>query len=104
MLYMASAFDFTERRDIPGNAERHYLDYHVPLARRLPGLRHYVIGRLVGTRSIPAEHARGAILAFESLEALRAAYRSPVGIELRADEERLIAQPRVILVDGEEVV
>ncbi len=72
MLYMASAFDFTERCDIPGDAERHYLDYHVPLARRLPGLRHYVIGRLVGMRSIPAEHARGAILAFESLEALRA--------------------------------
>ena len=26
-------------------AERHYLEYHVPLARRLPGLRHYVIGK-----------------------------------------------------------
>lgn len=76
----------------------------MPLACRLPGLRRYVIGPLLGTRSIPAERARGAILAFDSLDAPRAAYRSPIGVELRADEERLIAEPRVILIDGEEIL
>lgn len=104
MLYMATAFDWRRDHLAGEEAERHYREYHVPLARRLPGLRRYVIGPLVGTRTIPADRARGAILAFDSLDALRAAYRSPVGTELRADEQRLIAEPRVILIDGEEIV
>jgi uncharacterized protein (TIGR02118 family) len=104
MLYMATAFNFTRDRFSLEEAERHYRDLHVPLASRLPGLRRYVMGPLVGTRSIPAERARGAILAFDDLAALRAAYRSPLGVELRADEDRLITDARVILIDGTEIV
>lgn len=51
-----------------------------------------------------AERHRGAILAFDSVEALRAAYRSPVGVELRGDEQRLLAVPRALLIDGQEVL
>ena len=101
---MATAFDFHERGGTLADAERHYRDYHVPLARRLPGLRGYVIGPLAGTRSMPAERTRGAVLVFDTLDDLRAAYRSPIGVELRADEEQLIARPRVVLIDGEEIV
>jgi uncharacterized protein (TIGR02118 family) len=104
MLYMATAFDFNERLYGHEEAERHYRDYHVPLARSLPGLRGYAIGRLIATRSIPAERERGALLVFDDLAALRAAYHSPVGTALRADEDQLIAQPRVILIDGEVIV
>lgn len=104
MVYLASAFDFDPTRFTAADAERHYHDYHVPLASRLPGLRRYVIGPLVGTRTIAADRARGAILAFDTLEALRAAYRSPVGAELRADEDRLITAARVMLIDGTEIV
>lgn len=104
MLYFATAFDFDPSRFTPAEAERHYRDYHVPLASRLPGLRRYIVGPLVATRAIPADRTRGAILAFDSVEALRAAYRSPVGAELRADEERLIRQARVMLLDGEEIL
>jgi len=104
MLYLATAFDFDAARFTAVEAERHYRDYHVPLARRLPGLRRYAVGPLVATRAMPVDRARGAILAFDSLDALRAAYRSPVGTELRADEERLIRQARVVLIDGEEIV
>jgi uncharacterized protein (TIGR02118 family) len=104
MLYMVSAFDFRIDRFTLEQAGRHYLEHHVPLARRLPGLRRYVIGPLAATRTIPAARSRGAILAFDSLEGLRAAYASPVGRDLRADEERLIAEPRTLLIAGEEVL
>lgn len=104
MLYMVGTFNFNPREFTLQDAERHYRDYHVPLARRLPGLRRYVIGPLVATRTVTADRVRGAILGFDSLEALREAYRSPVGQELRADERRLIAEPRAILLAGEEIV
>lgn len=104
MLYMIGSFDFNPERFTLEEAERHYRDYHVPLARRLPGIRRYVIGRLVQTRTVPAERYRSAILGFDSLEALRAAYASPVGQDLRADEERLIARPQALLLSGEEVL
>lgn len=104
MLYLVGTFNFKQEGFSLEEAERHYREYHVPLARRLPGLRRYVIGPLVATRTIPAERARGAILGFESLEALRAAYGSAVGKELRADEDRLIAEPRGVLIAGEEIL
>jgi len=104
MLYMVGSFDFNRERFALEEAERHYREYHVPLARRLPGLRRYVIGPLVATRTVPAERRRAAILGFDSLEALRAAYGSAIGQELRADEQRLIAEPRALLLAGEEIL
>lgn len=84
-------------------AERHYLDYHVPLARRLPGLRQYVIGRPADFAGTAAARDRAAILVFDDREALRAAYRSEVGRELRQDEKRLIADALTTFVEAEEV-
>ncbi len=104
MIYMVGTFNFNPNAYTPEEAERHYLEYHVPLAKRLPGLRRYEIGRLVETRTFPAERHRGAILGFDSVEALRAAYRSAVGAELRADEQRLLAEPRAILIDGQNML
>ena len=63
-----------------------------------------MLGHLVETRTVHAERYRSAILGFDSLDALRAAYASPVGQELRADEERLIARPQALLLSGEKVV
>jgi len=104
MIYMVGTFNFDEDAFPHEAAERHYLEHHVPLARRLPGLRRYTIGRLIETRAIPATQYRGAILAFDSVEALRDAYRSPIGVELRADEQRLLSDPRALLIDGHEIL
>jgi uncharacterized protein (TIGR02118 family) len=103
MFYMIGTFDLALPGRTPAEAERYYLAHHVPLAQRLPGLRAYTIGTLAATTAIRAERDRGAILAFDSEEAWRAAYRSPVGRELRADEARLIANPSVVLIRGQEV-
>lgn len=104
MLYLVGTFNFDREHFSLEEAERHYRDYHVPLARRLPGLQRYVIGKLLETPTVRAERYRGAILGFDTLDALRAAYASPVGRELRQDEKRLIADPRAILIEGETVV
>jgi hypothetical protein len=38
MFYMIGAFSFDQTRYPAGAAKRHYLEYHAPLARPLPGL------------------------------------------------------------------
>lgn len=85
-------------------AERHYLEYHVPLARRLPGLRQYVIGRAVDFAAARADRQRAAILVFDDADAMRAAYRSEVGRELRADEKRLVADAIVTFAEAQQIL
>jgi uncharacterized protein (TIGR02118 family) len=104
MFYMIGTFDLALPGKTPAEAEHYYLDHHVSLAKQLPGLRAYTIGTLAATPTIRAERHRGAILTFDSEAAWRAAYRSPVGHALRADEARLIADPRVVLIRGQEML
>lgn len=66
--------------------DRHYFDIHVPLAKKLPGLRTYEvnaspISMLVNTRSI---HRIG-MLHFDDLAAIQTAFASPQGQEAAAD-------------------
>lgn len=97
-LLMAAEFDLhVEKagfRDV-ATAEQRYLGEHTRIARRLPGLRHYMIGRLVEAAGQRPDRLRLALLAFDDAEALRAAYRSPVGAELIKDEDATIANARV---------
>jgi hypothetical protein len=91
-------------------AEQYYLDYHVGLVRRLPNLRHYMIskyqvsskiGTLAASRELPIRNPlRMAIVVFDSFDILCEAYRSPVGQELRKDEEATIANPRVYRIEA----
>lgn len=104
MLYMIASFDFNvEAYGSREAALRYYLDHHVPLARRLPGLRRYVIGPPVAVGPAGARHQRAAILVFDDAAALREAYRSEVGRALREDEKRLIGPADVTYVTGEDV-
>jgi uncharacterized protein (TIGR02118 family) len=104
MLYMIASFDFNVApygsREA---AERHYLERHVPLARRLPGLRRYVIGRPSAVGGAGTSRERAAILVFDDVEALRQAYRSEVGRALREDEKRLIGAADVVYFTGDDV-
>ena len=93
---MAAEFDLEQNAGKEA-AERHYLDTHTHIARRLPGLRNYIIGKLDPKN---ADRYRIAILTFDSLEALRDAYRSPIGRELVRDEEATIRNARVWRLDA----
>jgi uncharacterized protein (TIGR02118 family) len=77
-------------------AEKRYREHHTGIARRLPGLRNYMIGKL----GAGADRYRIAILAFDSLDAFKDAYRSPVGAELIRDEEATIRDARVYRLDA----
>ncbi|HLX04191.1 MAG TPA: EthD family reductase, partial [Candidatus Binatus sp.] len=91
---MVAEFDLEQGAGLDA-AERRYLGTHVSIARRLPGLRNYIIGKLIKTPGIEDCRYRMAILAFDSLEAYRAAYASPAGRELLKDEEATIRNARV---------
>jgi uncharacterized protein (TIGR02118 family) len=89
--------------------EEHYLDYHVDVARRLPNLRHYMISKYQLSRMATAETGanlrmrnplRMAMLVFDSFEALREAYYSPIGQELMKDQEASISNARFYRIDA----
>lgn len=77
-------------------AEKRYREHHTSIARRLPGLRNYIIGKLGPSD----DRYRIAMLAFDSVAAFKAAYASPVGAELIKDEEATIRDARVHRLDA----
>jgi uncharacterized protein (TIGR02118 family) len=80
----------------PEAAEKRYREHHTSIARRLPGLRNYLIGKL----GAKADRYRLAILAFDSIEAFKHAYQSPVGAELIKDENETIHDARVLRLEA----
>ncbi|WP_395295376.1 EthD family reductase [Kitasatospora hibisci] len=73
----------------PAAFDRHYRDVHLPLARRLPGLRRYALGRdLVAVRGGGPLHLT-AELEWDSVDELRAAFASPEGQACAADAAHL---------------
>jgi uncharacterized protein (TIGR02118 family) len=96
---MVAEFDLVQGAGVDA-AEKHYLGTHVSIARRLPGLRNYIIGKLIKTPGIEDSRYRMATLVFDSLGAYRAAYASPAGRELLKDEEATIRNARVYRLDA----
>jgi uncharacterized protein (TIGR02118 family) len=96
---MVAEFDLVQGAGVDA-AEKHYLGTHVSIARRLPGLRNYIIGKLNKTPGIADSRYRMATLVFDSLDAYRAAYASPAGRELLKDEEATIRNARVYRLDA----
>ena len=96
---MVAEFDLEKSAGIEA-AEKHYLGAHVSIARELPGLRNYIIGKLIKTVGIEDSRYRMATLVFDSLDAYRAAYASPAGRELLKDEAATIRNARVYRLDA----
>jgi uncharacterized protein (TIGR02118 family) len=72
----------------PEAFDRHYREVHIPLGRRLPGLRRYVIGRdAAAVRGAP--YYLVAELEWETMDELRGAFASPEGRATAADAARL---------------
>jgi len=96
---MVAEFDL-EQSAGAATAEDRYLSKHTGIARRLPGLRNYIIGKLAQMPGSDVSRNRMAILVFDSLEAYREAYASPVGAELLKDEEATIRNAQVWRLDA----
>jgi uncharacterized protein (TIGR02118 family) len=78
-----------EKPDDPETCDRQYREVHIPLGRRLPGLRRYTVAR-------DATAVRGGVpyyliaeLVWETMDDLRAAFASPEGRATAADAARL---------------
>ena len=66
--------------------EKHYFETHIPLAKKLPGLRKYEVSRGLITSPTGASdiHFTG-ILHFDDLASIRHAFASPEGKACAAD-------------------
>lgn len=90
----------------PHAFDEHYFSVHVPLAKRLPGLRRYEVSRrpIFTPANDPAPYLVG-ILHFDDLTALRAAFATPEGQACAADRRILASDDEVqmYLFDSDEV-
>ncbi|MFI6858192.1 EthD family reductase [Streptomyces sp. NPDC050416] len=79
----------------PAAFDRHYHDVHIPLARRLPWLSRYTIGRdMVAVRG-GFPYYLVAELEWDSMDELHAAFCSPEGRATAADAAHLQELERV---------
>jgi len=66
--------------------EKHYFETHIPLAKKIPGLRKYEISHgPVTVVAGPAEIYLIATLYFDDLDAIKKAFASPEGQAAAAD-------------------
>ena len=66
--------------------DRHYLEKHIPIAKKIPGLRKYELSRgPVATPAGPSGYHLVALLHFDDIAAVRAAFGSPEGQAAVAD-------------------
>ncbi len=64
----------------PGAFDSYYFATHVPIAKRIPGLRKYEVSEgAIGTPAGPAPTHLTAILHFDSMPDIQAAMMSPEG-------------------------
>ena len=74
------------RPEDPAAFDRYYFQTHVPIAKKVPGLRGYEVSEgPIGTPAGPAPHHLMAILTFDDLPAIAAAFASPEGQAAAAD-------------------
>ena len=87
--------------------ERHYFETHIPLAKKLPGLRKYEVshGPLL-TPHGSSEYHLVATLHFDDLAAIKRAFATPEGQLCAADRHNLAPDPAdflMLLFDDREV-
>jgi uncharacterized protein (TIGR02118 family) len=72
--------------------DKHYFETHIPLAKKLPGLRKYDVSQgPILTPAGPADFHRVGNLEFDDLAAIQRAFASPEG--RAAAEDRLVFAP-----------
>jgi uncharacterized protein (TIGR02118 family) len=69
----------------PTAFEQYYRGTHIPIVKRMPGLRSYVINRGPLASVGVAPYYLVAVLTFDSMEAIQAAMGSPEGQAVLAD-------------------
>jgi uncharacterized protein (TIGR02118 family) len=69
--------------------DKHYVEKHIPIAKKIPGLRKYDLSQgPVATPGGPSGYHLVALLQFDNLPAVQAAFDSPEGQAAVADVQR----------------
>ena len=77
---MATVMVLYNKPSDPAAFDAHYFDKHVPLAKKIPGLRKYEVSNgPVATPEGPSPYHLVALLTFDSMAAIGAAFASPEG-------------------------
>lgn len=79
----------------PAEFDRHYREVHVPLAKKLPGLRRYTLSRNVSDLRGGEPYYLIAELDFDDLASLQSSFQSPEGEATAADAAKLAADATV---------
>jgi uncharacterized protein (TIGR02118 family) len=87
--------------------DRHYFETHIPLAKKLPGLRRYEIsdGAILTPVGNPDVYRIGTVY-FDDLAAIKRAFASPEGQAAAADRKRYAPDDsgvQMFLFDSREV-
>lgn len=83
--------------------DRHYFETHIPLARKIPGLRKYEVSQgPVATPAGPSGFHLVATLHFDDMAAIQKAFASEEGQAAAADAQTLAATD-MLLFDSREV-
>jgi len=70
----------------PKAFDKYYLETHIPLAKKIPGLRKYAVSKgAIGTPAGPSGLHLVATLTFDSVGDIQAAFASPQGQAAAAD-------------------
>lgn len=85
--------------------DKHYFEKHVPIARKIPGLRKYAVSQgPVATPGGPSGYHLIATLTFDNLAAIQAAFASAEGQATAADVQTFATGGAdMILYDTREV-
>jgi uncharacterized protein (TIGR02118 family) len=86
--------------------ERHYREVHIPLAKRMPGLRRYTLSRNPSPVRGGEPHYRIAELDWDDLGSLQRAFESPAGRATSKDVANLAelsADPQSEIYELEDV-
>lgn len=91
----------------PANAaafDAHYFSTHVPLAKKIPGLRRYEVSAAVSAPRGDSPYHLAAILSFDSADAIRQALGSPQGQATAGDLANFAqAGVELLIFDSREV-
>ena len=89
---------FTKPKDVAA-FEKHYFETHVPLAKKLPGLRKYEVSQgPIATRTGASDFHLVSTLHFDSLDAIKEAFGSVVGQACAADRRALAADSDALML------
>jgi uncharacterized protein (TIGR02118 family) len=98
-----TSFNYKPGADI-GAEEKHYLDYHVKLAKTIPGLRLYLTGKFRQEANGQPAHRRAAILGFDDRATAAASMKSDISKRVFDDGAAHLADVRRLSLDSTVIV